>query len=304
MINDGLKDLNDEFGIPSQVTFKPGPGGLPFAELTNTSARATVALYAGQVINFTPANENPVLWSSDYCNFEFGKAIRGGIPICWPWFGAHPTEPTNPAHGFARTACWSVVSTESINTDRTRLTLKLTDSETTRAMWKHQFQLEIVITVDKHLTVDLIIRNTGAQSFTCTGALHSYFNVSDVTKIKILGLNGFSYVDLLDPPELKQQTGPITFKDETDRTYLDTTTTCIIEDPCLNRRIHIAKQGSKSTVIWNPWIDKAKRMKDFGDDEYMGMVCVEATNAHNDIVTVNPNEIHRLQTTIHTEAIQ
>ena len=298
MGQEATKKLNDEFGIPSQLTFTPGPGGLPFAEIVNSAGQAVLSLYGGQVIAFTSAGGSPVLWGSNHRYHEIGKAIRAGAPICWPWFGTHPTDATKPAHGFARTDMWSVLSTEYVDQDHTRIRLKLGDTPATRALWNRQFTLETVITVGFQLTVGLIIRNTGTQPFTYTGALHTYLTVSDVTKIAIHGLDGVSYFDLLDPPELKQQLGPITIGAETDRVYLDTSATCTIEDPGLERRITISKQGSKSTVIWNPWIDKAKRMNDFGDDEYMTMVCVEATNTHTDSITVDPNGEHHLQTTI------
>ena len=272
-------------------------------EITNAAALATISLHGGQVISYKLIDGFPILWNSHHCYHEMGKALRGGIPICWPWFGRHPSDPDKPAHGFARTSLWQVVSTESVDYACTRIQLRLTDNETTRTLWAYQFQLEILITVGKQLGIEFIIRNQDMTSFVFTGALHSYFKVEDVTRVSIDGLEGQSYIDLLDPSEFKLQQGPLTIHAETDRIYLDTTNDCIINDPVLKRKIRISKKGSQSTVVWNPWIDKAKRMKDFGDDEYQGMVCVETTNTHTDTISITPQQEHRLQTIISVEAL-
>ena len=295
--------LNEEFGIPNHVAFRCGPGEFPVIELTNAAATATVSLYGGQVLTFQPSGHDPVLWQSDLCSYEIGKAIRGGIPVCWPWFGGHPVGKNKPAHGFARTSFWKVLSSNSIDSVTTQIRLGMGSNKTTNVLWPYQFELELVVSVERQLMVELVVRNIGTQAFTYTGALHSYFNVKDVTNVIIHGLDGSSYLDLLDPSELKRQKGSITIHSETDRIYLDTATSCVIEDPGLNRTIAISKKGSKSTVIWNPWIDKAKRMKDFGDGEYLHMVCVETTNANSDSVTVPVNQEHYLQATISVESM-
>ena len=303
MVKIDLNKLNEEFGIPNHVAFRHGPGQFPFIKLANAAATATLSLYGGQVLAFHPRGHEPVLWQSDHCTHEIGKAIRGGIPICWPWFGGHPTAKNKPAHGFARTSCWQVLSTKSIDSVSTQIQLGIKSSKVTKALWPHQFDLGMIVSVGKQLVVKLIVQNTGTEAFTTTGALHSYFNVSDITAVSIHGLDGVSYLDLLDPEELKEQKGPIRINAEIDRTYVDTTSTCAIKDPGFNREITISKKGSKSTVVWNPWITKAKRMKDFGNDEYLHMVCVETTNAHTDFVTVPANQKHSLQTTISVESI-
>jgi D-hexose-6-phosphate mutarotase len=158
--------------------------------------------------------------------------------------------------------------------------------------------LEIVITVGPALQVELLTQNPGAAPFICSAALHSYFGVSDVTGIAVQGLAGCTYIDKVDEGRRKLQRGPVTIETETDRIYLETTATYVIEDPGWGRRIQIAKSGSRSTVVWNPWIDKAGRMADFGDEEYGGMVCVETTNAAEDIITVAPGGEHRLRAVI------
>ena len=218
--------------------------------------------------------------------------------MAWPWFAAHPTDPAKPAHGFVRTVLWSVDDTQLVNDGETRLRLKLTDTRASQALWPHSFQLELIITVSTTLQVALVVRNPGDRAFTCGGALHSYFNVSDVAKISVEGLQGCTYLDKAAGGAQQVQHGPVTVTEETDRIYLDTTATCVIEDPGWNRQIHITKAGSHSTVIWNPWIEKSRQLADFGDNEYSGMICVETTNAANDVVTIAPGGVHRLLTAI------
>jgi len=295
---DTINFLNDTYAISDHVAFKAGPGDLPVAEINNAFASATVSVHGGHVISFQPHGQAPVLWASKHSAYAEGKAIRGGIPVCWPWFGPHPTDSSKPAHGFVRTQMWAVIGTSVAANDATQVRLRITDDETTQALCPYPFELDIIITVGTELEVELVARNTGNETFTCGGALHSYFTVSDVRAIAIHGLDGCSYIDQLDPAQLKVQHGPITFNAETDNVYLDTTATCRIEDPGLSRHIEIAKSGSHSTVVWNPWIAKAQRMPDFGDQEYLGMVCVETANAKDDVVTLPPAGEHALRAVI------
>ncbi len=296
-----LAELNDRFAIAEQLSFVAGPGGLPVAEVHNAHATATIALHGGQVLAFQPYGHAPVLWLSKHSFYAPGKAIRGGIPLCWPWFGPHPTDPGLPAHGFVRTASWDLLGTAVVAEGAAQLRLMLTDNLHTLSLWPHAFRLELVITVSTLLQVELVVHNPGTQVFSCGGALHSYFVVSDIGNVKILGLEGRSYIDKLDPAQPKRQAGAITFDQETDRIYVDTRDKCIVDDGGLQRRIVIAKAGSLSTVVWNPWVDKAQRMADFGDDEYGSMVCVETANAADDTVSVAPGTSHRLGTVISVE---
>jgi D-hexose-6-phosphate mutarotase len=295
---DELQRLNDQYGIADHLQFKAGPGELTVAAIKNDQATATIALQGGHVISFQPHGQRPVLWVSEHSHYQAGQPIRGGIPVAWPWFADHPTDPGKPAHGFVRTALWTMTETEGLGDGATRLQLSLSDSDWTQKLWPHAFQLEIVITVGFELEVELIAYNPGELAFTCGGALHSYFSVSDATRIAVRGLDGRPYLDKVDGGKRKQQRGAVTIEAETDRIYLDTTATCAIEDLGWGRRIEVAKSGSRSTVVWNPWIDKARRMTDFGDEEYLEMVCVETTNAADDVVTVLPGEEHRLRALI------
>jgi glucose-6-phosphate 1-epimerase len=303
MSTDLIQDLNARFAIADQASFAAGPGGFPIVSVRNAHADAAIALQGADVTSFQPHGQEHVLFLSRHAVYAPGKAIRGGIPICWPWFGPHPTDPTKPDHGFARTRPWSVLDTTAMPDGATRVRLGLTDDAATRALWPHAFALELTVTVGATLEVTLVARNTGHEPFVCGGALHSYFRVGDATAITIQGLEETAYVDKVDGGRLKVQQGTVTIAGETDRVYTDTTAVCVIVDSTLGRRVTVAKEGSRSTVVWNPWCDKARRLADLGDDEYTEMVCVEVANAGDDTVTVAPGGEHRLGTTIGAEIV-
>lgn len=304
MNNTAPAKLNHKYGISDQLFFTEGPGGLIIAQVRNPHGEATVALHGGHIMSFQPHDHVPVLWLSSKSQFQTGKAIRGGVPVCWPWFADHPSDPDKPAHGFVRTAIWSVIESEKLEDDSTRLKLFISESEETIKLWPHRFQLEIDFMVSDVLRIKLISTNTDNKPFKCGGALHSYFNISSISSIMIKGLEGCPYLDKVDQGRRKVQEGSISFKGETDRIYLDTTADCIIEDSGMHRRIRISKNGSRSTVAWNPWIDKAGKMKDFGDNEYKGMVCVETANADTDVITLAPGDTHTLEGIIRVESLK
>jgi D-hexose-6-phosphate mutarotase len=234
-----------------------------------------------------------VLWLSRRSRFADGRPIRGGIPVCWPWFAAHPGDPTKPAHGFARLLTWEVASTR-VEGDTTELVLELRDSDFARRLWPHRFRLHLTVGLSDVLSVSLQVVNADDGPITFGGALHSYFCVSDAARIEIRGLEGCLYVDKVDGLKRKQQEGPVRIAGETDRIYLDTVSECVLQDSGLRRAVHIAKTGSRSTVVWNPGAEKARRLEDFGDNGYPGMVCVETANAGPDTVTLPSGAMHTL----------
>ena len=296
-----VRELTGAFAIPERLSFAADPGGLPVALVRGAGAEATVDLQGANVTHYRPAGEEPVLWLSARAVYAPGKAIRGGIPICWPWFGAHPSDPSRPDHGFARNRPWSVLGAFASEDGATVLRLGLGDDETSRALWPHRFALELQVSVGAALHVALIARNPGSEPYTCTGALHSYLAVGDVARIAIHGLEGHEYLDKVDGGSRAVQEGPVTIAGETDRIYGETTATCTIDDPVLGRRLSVAKLGSRATVVWNPWREKAGRLGDFGEDAYPRMVCIEAANALDDEITVAPGAEHRLETIISVE---
>jgi len=291
--------LQNSYALPNELTFETGQNGLMFARIHNQFAEAVVSIQGAHVMSFQPLGALPVLWMSKQSYFQPEKPIRGGIPICWPWFGAHPADSAKPAHGFARNQVWTVTNTLHLSNGATFLQLGLQDSDATRALWPFSFALELRVTVGVSLTVEFVVSNPGTETMTFTGALHSYFTVSDVARIAIHGLEQCAYIDKLDEMRSKIQAEPIMFQGEVDRMYVETTTDCVIVDPGLQRRIRIAKSGSRSNVIWNPWMNKSKQMADFGDDEYHGMVCVETANVATDAISLLPGAQHALSAHIH-----
>lgn len=289
-----LAELNEKYGIDNTVKFIK-KNGLICVVIKNKLAKSEIYLHGAHVASFIPGGQEDVLWMSQSSYFEENRPIRGGIPVCWPWFSAHPTDLGKPAHGFARLAEWDVLKTEAINDGCTQLTLGFASSDLTFQIWPYQFDLKLIITVGSKLEVELITKNTDTSPFEITTALHSYFNISDIANIAISGLENAHYLDSMDEKKEKVQDGKIQFSSEVDRIYFDTKDTCIITDPVNNREIVVGKTGSNSTVVWNPWIDKSKRMPDFGDDEYHTMVCIETANVYNDKVSLAPGATHALK---------
>ena len=291
---DPIAVLNERFAIAGQLQFCTGENGLPKARIDNAWATAEVYLHGAHITAFQPKSHGPVLWMSPLAQFQPGKAIRGGVPVIWPWFGPHATDRSKPQHGFARSAEWQVAATEALANGRSRLQLVLTDSDATRALWPHAFELSLTVTVGAELVMELTCRNTGDQPFTAGGALHSYFAVGDVTQMAVEGLAGREYIDQLDGNRIKQQAGPVEISQEEDRIYINSADTCVIHDTVLARDIQISKTGSQTTVVWNPWQAKARAMADFADDGYQHMLCIEAANAAEDVVRLAPGESHTL----------
>lgn len=286
--------LNARFGLPGAVSFSRNDSGLAVVDIDTETASARIALQGAHLLSWVPVGEKPVIWLSPNAKFAPGKAIRGGIPICWPWFGPHTRETTYPAHGFARTANWAVVDVEHRANDSVALLFRLIPSETSRRWWPHATPVELRIVVGQRLSLNLTTKNLGVTPLPISEALHAYLTVSDVRAIQVLGLANRRYIDKVDGGAIKHQAGPVKFSEETDRIYLDATIDLLLLDPGLRRSIRIAKTGSHSTVIWNPWIEKSARMDDFVESGYLDMLCIEAANAADDTVTLQPGEEHRL----------
>lgn len=293
MPEQSIDALNERFAVPGHLAFAAHPSGIA-AHIRNAHATASVALYGAQPLTFQPHGAPPLLWLSEQAVYAPGKAIRGGIPLCWPWFGPHPSDLSLPAHGFVRTRVWQVLSASGAPGGATALRLGLTDDDASRALWPHPFELELALLVGGALQLELLVRNTGEAPLSFSGALHSYFTVGDVAQIAVGGLDGAEYLDQTDAMRRVRQSGPVRFAGEVDRIYLDTEAECAVEDPSLGRTIRVAKSGSRSTVVWNPWAEKARRLADMADDAYRGMVCVETANAAEDAVTLAPGAEHRL----------
>ncbi len=299
-----INTLNQKFGITGQLEFVQDAGGLVIAHITNKHAQSRIALQGAHVMTFQPAGEQPVLWLSSAAKLVQGKSIRGGVPICWPWFGPHASDSSFPGHGFARTVPWEVVASEALADGSTRIIFELPQSSIPAAQWPHPCRARNTVTVGKQLTIELVTENTGKAAFEIGEALHTYFAIGDVDNMRITGLEGCTYVDKVGIAQSRKQQGAIQINSEVDRIYIDTEADCLIEDQAQKRRIRIAKKGSRSTVVWNPWIEKAAKMGDFGNDTgYRGMVCVESANAVENVVSIAPGAEHSLRVVYSTEKI-
>ena len=285
--------------IPDLARFEPGTGGLTRLAITSPLAEAHIYLHGGHVTHFQPRGQSPVLFLSARSFFESGKPIRGGVPVCFPWFAAHATRPEAPAHGFARTMPWEVESL-SVDGDQTILAvLRLAANDETRAHWPHDFVLRHHIVIGRHLTMMLEVENTSREPFTCEAALHTYLAVADARAAAVTGLENAAYRDKTDGLKTKTQPAePIRFAGETDRIFENTRAACALDDPAGTRRITVEKSGSATTIVWNPWIEKAAAMQDFGDDEWPRMACIETANAAANAMTLAPGAKHAMRAVI------
>lgn len=290
-----IEQLNKAHGIVGQIEFFEGKGGFPFIRISNAKANALISVYAGQVLSFRPAGRaNDLMFLSEKASYQSGKAIKGGVPICWPWFGPDPEGKGRPAHGFVRNRLWDVIETAVAPNGDGKVVLGLTDTAETQAIWPHAFLLRLEIIVGETLNLALVTHNSGDQPLTITQGFHTYFNVGDIRQVSVTGLAGKSYLDKVDGGKRKTQSGAVTIDSEVDRIYLDAANDLVIHDPALQRQIHISSQGSQTAVVWNPWAKISAEMADLQDDDYLRLLCVETTNAATDSVTIQPGGEFRL----------
>ena len=290
-----LAGLNERHGIDGELIFAVGHHGAEVARITNATGTAEIALQGAQVLTWAPAGQPAVVWLSPAAKFAAGKSLRGGAPVCWPWFGPHPDDPAKPGHGFARNLDWDVVSSERVN-EGTRLVLRLMPGAAQHALWPFEAELELAVTAGERLLLELTTRNTGTIPLNITQALHTYFHVGDIVAARVDGLDGCAYIDKVDGGAHRRQSGAVAIGGEVDRVYLGCPGEVVIVDDALRRRIRIGKRGSQSYVVWNPWGEKGAKFGDMGDDGYRRMLCVETTNAGDDVVTIASGKSFTLAT--------
>jgi glucose-6-phosphate 1-epimerase len=284
---------------PDGARLEKGPGGLDRLALQAAEGEALVYLQGAQVAHFQPKDAKPVLWMSAASRFERGKPLRGGVPICFPWFGPKAGSPEAPMHGYARILPWTVEAVTRETDGSLRAVLELTSEAAARGGFPGGLSLSLAVTVARSLRMELTVRNVGRAAATFEEALHSYLAVSDVRQARIRGLEGVGYVDKTAGMARKPgESEPIAISGETDRVYAGATETVTVEDPGWRRRVVVGKRGSATTVVWNPWAARAKAMPDFGDDEWTGMVCVETANALDHAIHVAPGGSHAMTATI------
>jgi glucose-6-phosphate 1-epimerase len=296
-MTDSAAALDQRHGIADLARVVPGEGGLPKVQVTTPAARGEIYLNGGQVTSWVPAGQADVLFVSAASRWEAGRPIRGGIPVCFPWFGNRADDASAPAHGFVRSTVWSLESIDR-TTSGIAVTVATSSNDETRARWPFDFRLTLRATFGAALHVDLTTVNTGGAPVTIEEALHTYYAVGDLTGLRITGLDGTRYLDKVEHFRERRQVGDITIAAETDRVFLDTTAAVAILDPGLGRRITIDKRSSRATVVWNPWIDKARAMADLRDDDWTRMVCVETCNVQPAGIVVPPGQQHTMGMTV------
>lgn len=293
-----LDELNRQFGIPGVAAFEEGEGGLTKIVISAEGSVAEVYLLGGHVTSWTPAGGKDVLWLSRKSRYVIGQPIRGGIPVCHPWFGALEGNEFAPMHGYVRVMPLDVESVELREDGGVTAVLWAKFSQPAGGNWPSDFEIRLRVTVGRSLSAAAETVNCGQADLVLSEALHSYFRVSDVRKVSVTGLAGEAYWSKVTGSEGLQGPEPLRFAAQTDRVYKGSTATVELHDPGLGRTIIIAKRGSRSTVVWNPWIEKASAMEDFGDDEWPEMLCIETANALDDAVTIPPGEAHVMETDI------
>ncbi len=271
-------------------------------DLRGAAGEAKVYAHGAHVTSFCPTGLAPVLFLSQASKFAAGEAIRGGVPVIFPWFGDDPDGKGRPAHGFARRCAWQQVDDGG---DPARAAFALHDDATTRSQWPHRFGLRLEVEVGAALSLSLRVENRGAQAFRCEPALHTYLAVGDVRQVALHGLEGVRYKDkVAGMAERTHGHAPMTFVGETDRVFLGTEATCRVDDPLLARTLEVSKRGSRSTIVWNPWNAKAARMADLGVDAWPQFLCVESGNVADDALVLGPGESHvmAVQIAVHARA--
>lgn len=289
-----LNKLNRLFNREDKVRFVEGPSGMPLIQVATARAEASIALYGGQILSFKPAGaEHDLFYLSENAIYQQGKAIRGGVPLCWPWFGDDPGALGRQAHGFARNLFWDVLDSQ-LHDDNVEITLGLESTATSKQWWPSEFRLRKKIFIGDQLKISLQTENKGEIPFSMSKALHSYFRVGDIKQAHVSGLDGVDYLDKTEGFAKHKQTGDVTAAGETDRVYLDAPNRVEIVDQAFHRRIEIEHQGADNFVVWNPW-DKAAQLKDMPDEDYEQFLCVETANAIANSVIVAPGAVHHMQ---------
>lgn len=285
--------LNRKFGAPDRIAFRAGPAGLPVVTLACSYGAVEISLYGAHVLSYRPLGLGPALFLSRRSAFEPGKPIRGGIPICWPWFGKLPDQPEAPIHGFARLMQWELAGTSYTGTE-TELTLKLHDSELTRVRWPHAFELMLHLKLGQTLRMELTTRNTDKDPFTITQGFHTYFQISKLDAVQILGLQEARFEERAFAGRGIQH-GPLLLNEEgLDKLFTPTKNEAAIYDATLQRTLAMTFSGTRNLVVWNPGAVKGAASPDLEPQDYTRFACVEAANTCDTAIDLEPGHKHTL----------
>jgi glucose-6-phosphate 1-epimerase len=288
--------------IPGIAQIVEGNGGQPKVRVTSAEATGEIYLLGANVTSWKPKAREEVLFLSAKSRWEDGRAIRGGVPICFPWFGNKADAPTAPAHGFVRTKPWQL---ESIAQARHGVTVNMftASNEDTKRWWTGEFRADYRASFGPELGLELEITNTGKTSMRFEEALHAYLRVGNIESARVRGLDAVRYLDKTDSNREKTQQGDIAITSETDRVYLDTTGAIELYEPVPRRRARIMKENSHTTVVWNPWVEKAHSLPDFGDDEWKQMICIETSNVSGFSLALEPGQQHKMKAVVRVEQL-
>lgn len=285
------KDLS----LPPVVHLEESNGLQRLVVLTDL-CEAILYTHGATLTHWQPTGARPVLWLSGRSEFKSDRPIRGGVPICFPWFGPHPCEPKSPMHGFVRTMRWTVASVRQEPDGQVEITLTLSPSSEILRLWSCHFRLTYTVTLGSQLRLALTCENTGEDLDVYSEALHTYFAVGDASQVRVYGLENTEYIDKALGGQRNRQGGePVVVRGETDRVYVNTRAACILNDPVWGRTITLSKSGSETTVVWNPHEEKARRLPDFGADAWEGMLCIETANAVDAAVSLCPGASHTME---------
>jgi D-hexose-6-phosphate mutarotase len=289
--------LDGTIALPDGIRVVPGSGGLTKIEVDVPSARASVYLHGATVTEWTPAGNAPVLWLSEFSSFSPTQPIRGGIPICFPWFGANASDPALPNHGWARTSQWALVGAERVADDAV-LTFQLTETSPGATDGAAPVRVLYRVSIGAELGLEFTVTNTGTDPYTFEEALHTYFAVDNVTTASVTGLEGLVYIDRTVNPEAPASgSTPVEFDGEqVDRIYPMPETVTLI-DPGQDRSILVVADGASKAVVWNAGSAKAAAMADYGDEEWPQTACIEACNIRDGAVTLAPGASHTMTAT-------
>ena len=280
--------------------------------IRHAGAELLVAQQGAHILSYQRAGQPPLVWLNDRATFATGKAIRAGVPVCWPWFGNLARNPQSvqamyqaseaPAHGLARGRDWQLLGIDSSSTEL-RIDFTLPQALGNLPGWPHTVALNLSIVMGEQLSLTLSSENLGSDPVTISQALHSYFAVSDVRQVRVEGVAGLNYIETLANWEQRNQQGDLGFAGETDRIYLQAPEQLSIVDPAWNRRILLRSSGSRSAVIWNPWTDRAAELIDMANDGWQRMLCIETANVWDDLVQLAPGARHTLSLSIGSEPL-
>jgi glucose-6-phosphate 1-epimerase len=292
-----IDELNERFGITGTAQVRRGNGGLAKLTITGPMAEAEIYLHGAQVTAWRPAGEAEVIFLSEHSKWEDGRAIRGGIPVCFPWFRAKADDPNAPAHGFVRTKEWNLESVHAEGDGTVSVVCATRCDEGSRRWWPHEFRLAHRITVGKTLGIELTVTNTGSTAFPFEEALHTYFSVADVEQVEVRGLEGIAFLDNVEGNRRKVQAEGLRLAGPLDNAYIESRGAVELADPVLGRVVRTAKENSSTTIVWNPWRQGAAKLSDLGDEEWRQMICVEASNILGGAISLDPGREH----TMHAE---